>query len=83
MNPPNGKWISIKLRPDTAAMVENVMRHDVFPSLSECFETALLVFQQHSDAVLTYVEQEEAKGRTRDEIFCLLKTDISFRRLNN
>jgi hypothetical protein len=36
----------------------------VFPSLSDFFETVLVGFQEHSQALLTYIEQEEAKGFT-------------------
>jgi hypothetical protein len=43
----------------------------------------LIVFQEHSRALLNYLEQEEAKGFTHEEIFGLSKTEITFRRLGN
>jgi hypothetical protein len=54
-----------------------------FASLSEFFEAALLVFRDHTQALLDYLEQEEAKGFTHEEIFALLKTEITFRRMGN
>jgi hypothetical protein len=78
-----GKMVTFWLRPDAASLVEQCMKDDVFPSLSDFFETVLLVFQEHSQALLAYIEQEEAKGFTHDEIFGLLKTEITFRRLDN
>jgi hypothetical protein len=79
----NGKVVTFRLRPETAALVEQCMEGDVFPSLSDFFEAVLIVFQEHSQALLHYIEQEEAKGFTHEEIFGLLKTEITFRRLGN
>lgn len=78
-----GKMVTFWLRPETAALVAHCMEGNVFPSLSEFFETVLIVFQEHSQALLAYIEQEEAKGFTHEEIFGLLKTEITFRRLGN
>jgi hypothetical protein len=78
-----GKMVTFWLRPETASLVEQCMEGDAFPSVSEFFETVLIVFQEHSRALLTYIEQEEAKEFTHDEIFRLLKTEITFRRLDN
>ena len=78
-----GKVVTFWLRPEAASVVEQCMEGDVFPSLSAFFETVLVVFQEHSQALLTYIEQEEVKGFTYDEIFGLLKTEITFRRLGN
>ena len=78
-----GKKVTFWLRPEAASLVEQCMKDDVFPSLSDFFETVLLVFQEHSQALLAFIEQEEAKGFTHDEIFGLLKTEITFRRLDN
>jgi hypothetical protein len=78
-----GKVVTFWLRPEAASLVAQCMEGDVFPSLSDFFETVLVVFQEHSQALLTYIEQEEAKGFTHEEIFGLLKTEITFRRLGN
>jgi len=83
MTKKQGKVVTFWLRPEAVALVEHCMEGDVFPSLSEFFETVLIVFQEHSQALLAYLEQEEAKGFTHDEIFGLLKTEITFRRLDN
>lgn len=64
-------------------MVKQLMAFDVFASMSELVEAAFVVFQEHSQALLAYIEQEEAKGFTHEEIFGLLKTEITFRRLGN
>jgi hypothetical protein len=79
----HGKMVTFWLRPETASLVEQCMEGDVFPSLSEFFETVLIVFQEHSLALLTCIQQEEAKGFTHKEIFGLLKAEITFRRLKS
>ena len=61
------KLVTFWLRPETASLVEQCMAGDVFPSLSDFFETALVVFQEHSKALIDYIEQEEAKGFTHDK----------------
>jgi hypothetical protein len=77
-----GTRVTIWLRPETAAMVAQCMEQDAFSSMSEFFEAALLIFQQHFPALLDYIEQEEAKGFSREEIMGLVKADITFRRLD-
>jgi hypothetical protein len=79
----NGKVVKFWLRPEAASLIEQCMEGDVFSSLSEFFETVLIVFQEHSQVLLTYFEQEEANGFTHDDVFGLLKTEITFRRLDN
>lgn len=64
-------------------MVDQIMGFGEFASLCEFFEVALVVFQQHAQAVIDYIAQEEAKGLTHEQIFGLLKTEIAFRRVNN
>jgi hypothetical protein len=78
-----GKVVSFRLRPEAASLVEQWMEGDEFASLSEFFEAVLMVFREHAQALLDYIEQEEAKGFTHEEIFGLLKTEITFRRLGN
>jgi hypothetical protein len=78
-----GKVVTFRLAPEAASLVAQCMEGDVFPSLSDFFETVLVVFQEHSQALLAYIEQEEAKGYTHEEIFGLLKTEITFRRLGH
>jgi hypothetical protein len=77
------KVVTIRLGPAAAALVEQCMEGDDFSSLSEFFEAVLVVFQEHWQALLNYIEQEEAKGFTHEQIFGLLKTEITFRRLGN
>ena len=83
METKKGVCLKICLRPDAAALVNQLMDFNVFPSMSDLFETVLLVYQEHLQAVLDYIDQEEAKGLKQKEIFGLLKTQITFRRLNN
>jgi hypothetical protein len=78
-----GKVVTFWLPPDAASLVEQCMEGDAFASLSEFFEAALLVFREHTQALLDYIEREEAKGFTHEEIFGHLKTEITFRRLGN
>jgi len=79
----DGKVVTFRLGPEAAALVEQCMEDDVFPSLTDFFEAVLVVFQEHSQALINHIEQEEAKGFTHEEIFGLLKTEITFRRLGN
>ena len=78
-----GKTVTVWLRPEAASLVEQCMEDGAFVSLSEFFEAVLLVFREHTQALLDYIEQEEANGFTHEEIFGLLKTEITFRRLGN
>lgn len=78
-----GLCLKIWLRPEAAALVTQAMDFDVFPSMSDFFETVLLVYREHLQAVLDCVDQAEAKGLKQEEIFGLLKTEITFRRLEN
>jgi hypothetical protein len=78
-----GKSVTIWLRPDTVAMVKQCMEQDAFTSMSEFFEVVLVVFHEHFQALLNYIEQEEAKGFTHEEIMGLVKADITFRRRQN
>jgi hypothetical protein len=76
-------WVTIRLRPETASMVTQCMDTGAFSSMSDFFESVLLVFHEHSQALLHYIEQEEAKGITHDAIFGMLNSDITFRRLDS
>ena len=40
----DGKVVTIRLGPEAAALVEQCMEDDVFPSLSDFFEAVLVVF---------------------------------------
>jgi hypothetical protein len=79
----NGRQVTFWLGPEAASLIDQCMDGYSFVSLSEFFEAALLVFRDHTQALLDYIEQEEAKGFTHEEIFGLLKTEITFRRLDN
>jgi hypothetical protein len=83
MSKAEGKVVTFWLKPEGAALVEQCMEGDVFPSLSDFFETVLTVFREHSQALVEYIEQERAKGFTHEEIFGLVKPKITFRRLGN
>ena len=83
MDKMKGRAITFWVRPETAALIEQCMEGDIFVSLSDFFETVLVVFQEHSQAMLNYIEQEEAKGFTHEEIFALLKAKITFWRIDN
>jgi hypothetical protein len=76
-----GKVVTLWLQPEAVAFVQQCMEGDVFLDLSDFFETVLTVFREHSHALVSYVDQEEAKGFTHAEIFGLLKTEVTFRRL--
>jgi hypothetical protein len=78
-----GKQVTFQLGPEAASLVDQCMDGYAFVSLSEFFEAALLVFRDHTQALLDHIEREEAKGFTHEEIFGLLKTEITFRRLGN
>ena len=78
-----GLCLKIWLRPEAAALVAQSIDCNVFLSMSDFFETVLLVYQEHLQAGLDYVEREEAKGLTQEDIFGLLKTQITYRRPDN
>lgn len=51
-----------------------------FRSLDEFFEAALKVYERHMTTVQEYLEQQEAKGFTRDEALCAVQCEIVFTR---
>ena len=66
-----GKVVRFRLRPKAAALVEHCMEGDVFPSLSDFFEAVLIVFQEHSQAVLTTSRSKKPRAsRMRRSLGC-------------
>jgi hypothetical protein len=70
--------LTIALNPATYSFVESCARQKQFRSLDDFFEAALSVFRHHMDALNAYVELEEAKGRTFDEIMRGAQCEIVF-----
>jgi hypothetical protein len=76
-------WVKIRLRPETASTIMQCMDTGAFSPMSDFLESVLVVFHEHSQTLLDYIEQEEAKGFTHEEIFGMLNSDITFCRLDN
>jgi hypothetical protein len=80
----NAMWVKIRLRPETASMVTQRMDTVAFSFherflLSRCSWSSTSIRKPSLD----YIEQEEAKGFTHEEIFGMLSSDITFPRLDN
>jgi hypothetical protein len=72
--------LTITLDPDTYSFVEDCARLKQFRSIDEFFEAALTNFRKHVCALDAYLELEEAKGRTLEEIMRSTKCEIVFTR---
>lgn len=70
--------LTITLDPSTYSFVEQCAQQKHFRSVDEFFEAALSIFRHHVDALNAYVELEQAKGRTMDEIMRSAQCEIVF-----
>jgi hypothetical protein len=72
--------LTITLDPATYSFVEDCARLKQFRSIDEFFEAALANFRQHVRALDAYLELEEAKGRSFEEIMRTTNCEIVFTR---
>ena len=72
--------LTITLDPATFTFVEECARLKQFRSIDEFFEAALANYKQHVRALESYLELEEAKGRTFEEIMRSTQCEIVFTR---
>ena len=72
--------LTITLDPETYSFVEDCARLKQFRSIDEFFEAALTNFRQHVRALDAYLELEEAKGKTLEEIMRSTQCEIVFTR---
>lgn len=72
--------LTITLDPATFSFVEDCARLKQFRSVDEFFEAALANFKQHVRALDAYLELEEAKGRTLEDIMRSTECEIVFTR---
>lgn len=72
--------LTITLDPATFSFVEECARLKQFRSIDEFFEAALANYKQHVRALDAYLELEEAKGRTFEEIMRSAQCEIVFTR---
>jgi len=72
--------LTITLDPDTYSFVEECARLKQFRSVDNFFEAALTNFRAHVRALDAYLELEEAKGRTLEEVMRSTQCEIVFTR---
>jgi hypothetical protein len=72
--------LTITLDPETFRFVEECARLRQFRSIDEFFEASLANFRRHVKAVDAYLELEEAKGRTFEEVMQSTQCEIVFTR---
>ena len=72
--------LTITLDPETFRFVEECAHLKQFRTVDEFFEAALANFRQHVRAVDAYLELEEAKGRTFEEVMRSTECEIVFTR---
>lgn len=70
--------LTITLDAATYEFVEACAARKEFRSVDEFFEAALTIFKNHLDALMAYVELQEAKGLTLDEIKSSTQYEIVF-----
>lgn len=72
--------LTITLDPATYEFVEACAARKEFRSIDDFFEAALAIFKHHLDALSAYVEIQEAKGMSLDEIKSSTQYEIVFTR---
>jgi hypothetical protein len=72
--------ITIALEPETYEFVEQCASERQFRSLDDFFEATVTIFRNHIAALKAYVELEEAKGHSLDEILSTAECEIVFTR---
>ena len=72
--------ITIALDPSAYAFVEQCASDGRFRSVDEFFDAAVAIFRNHIAALDAYVEMEEAKGYSREEILSSAEFEIVFTR---
>lgn len=61
--------LTITLKPATYDFIESCSRRRQFNSVDDLFEAALSIYKKHLEAINAYVELEEARGKSVDDIF--------------
>lgn len=72
--------LTITLDPATFRFVEECARLKQFRCIDEFFEAALANYREHVRAVDAYLELEEAKGRTFEDVMRSTQCEIVFTR---
>jgi hypothetical protein len=72
--------LTITLDPETFRFVEECAQLKQFRSVDDFFEAALANYRKHVRALDAYLELEEAKGRTFEEIIRSTECEIMFTR---
>jgi hypothetical protein len=72
--------ITITLEPSKYAFVEACAREHRFKSVDDFFDAALAIFRNHMQALNAYIEIEESKGASFEEILRSAQCEIVFTR---
>jgi hypothetical protein len=72
--------LTITLDPAMMAFIEQCARERRFRSVDEFFDAALKVFRRHVEALNAYMELEEARGSSLDEVLGSTECEIVFTR---
>lgn len=74
--------LTITLKPTTYEFVESCSQHGHFNSVDELFEAALAIYKTHLEAINAYVELEQARGKSIDDIMRKATPEIIITRRN-
>jgi len=72
--------LTITLEPSKFAFVEACARERRFKSVDDFFDAALAIFRNHVEALNAYIEIEESKGASFEEILRSAQCEIVFTR---
>ncbi len=72
--------LTITLDRNSYRFVEECALQKRFRSVDGFFEAALSIFRNHIEALNSYIELEEAKGRTVEEILSTTEWEVVFTR---
>ncbi len=72
--------LTITLDPATYDFVESCGLRREFRGVDELFEAALTIYKNHLEAMDAFVEMQQARGLSMDEIMRMAKPEIVFTR---
>ena len=72
--------LTITLEPETFRFVEECAQLRQFRSIDDFFEAVLANYRQHVKAVDAFLELEEAKGRSFEDVMSSTRCEIVFTR---
>lgn len=75
--------LTITLKAASYEFVESCARHREFSSVDDLFEAALSIYKNHLEALEAYVELEQARGKSIEDIKRKVTSEVVITRRRN